>query len=393
MIQLASLILDQSEIDQGESVTINILNATEGSTITGTMPPGLTLDSAARTISGAATTIAANSIDLTETLVGAENNPRISTVSLEVVSGAPTIISNASVTVAENTQLAHVLQADEAVTWAITGGADASEFEINGATLRWASDGTRNFEASADVGADNQYDVDITATDGSSNETPQSIQVSVTNVFEQASLGTLSINPSTITENEAVTINILGATAGSTLAVTTGALPAGMTLNSAARTITGTPTTIESAAFEIEETLADSANSPNDTALTATVEAAPVPSLIDTTDMTQHRTIANSELIDADSFQFYRDGGLIGDIRFTLPAGNYRVTADLSVETLSGTSFPVQFRMMDTGTQLIVTSATGSVSFDITTTTTSLRFLNGTNAGCRVDNFKIVALP
>ncbi len=53
-------------------------------------------------------------------------------------------------------------------------------------------------------------------------------------------LGALSLSPDNVTQNVAATINILGATGGSTLTVTAGALPTGMTLNSAARTM---PTT------------------------------------------------------------------------------------------------------------------------------------------------------
>lgn len=87
-------------------------------------------------------------------------------------------------------------------------------------------------------------------------------------------LNALSLSPSTATQGQAATININGATAGSTI---TGSVPAGMTLNSAARTITGTPTGSGSLNFTLTETLAGYANSPRVNTLTLTVDEASGP--------------------------------------------------------------------------------------------------------------------
>lgn len=80
-------------------------------------------------------------------------------------------------------------------------------------------------------------------------------------------LGALSLSEDTVTEGGPVTIDILGATAGSTITVQSGALPDGLTLNSGARTITGTPTVEDEFSFTLRETLTGSSNSPRDTAL------------------------------------------------------------------------------------------------------------------------------
>lgn len=74
------------------------------------------------------------------------------------------------------------------------------------------------------------------------------------------------------------TISVLGTTLGSTLTVSAGSLPAGMTLNSAVRTITGVPTSDNPASFTITETLAGATGSPKATALSA----APVQPNLDT---------------------------------------------------------------------------------------------------------------
>ncbi len=86
-------------------------------------------------------------------------------------------------------------------------------------------------------------------------------------------LNALTISPSTATVGTSTTITISGATDGS---VITGTVPAGMTLNSAARTITGTPTTAGSPSIVLTETLAGATGSPRQSTVSVTIAAAPV---------------------------------------------------------------------------------------------------------------------
>lgn len=97
---------------------------------------------------------------------------------------APTITSSDTISVNENATLSHSLTADETVSWSIVGGADQAQFEISGSTLRWSSNGTRNYEAPADADTDNDYVVDVRATDLASNTTDQTITVTVDDVAE-----------------------------------------------------------------------------------------------------------------------------------------------------------------------------------------------------------------
>lgn len=96
----------------------------------------------------------------------------------------PTITSSNTASVAENATLAHALTADEAVTWTIIGGADASKFEdpITGSTLQWLGNGTKDFEAPDDADADNDYVVQVRATDAALNTSDQTITVTVTDI-------------------------------------------------------------------------------------------------------------------------------------------------------------------------------------------------------------------
>jgi hypothetical protein len=96
---------------------------------------------------------------------------------------APTITSAATVSVNENANLAHTLTASETVTWSIVGGADAAKLEISGSTLRWLANGSKNYEAPDDANADNQYLVQVRATDtAGNNSTSQTITVTVVDV-------------------------------------------------------------------------------------------------------------------------------------------------------------------------------------------------------------------
>ena len=99
---------------------------------------------------------------------------------------APVITSTAGAGVAENTTAVLNLTAADAdgpaATFAIVGGADAALFTIVGNQLRFIA--PRNFEAPADAGANNVYDVQVQASDGTNVSAIQSIAVTVTNVNE-----------------------------------------------------------------------------------------------------------------------------------------------------------------------------------------------------------------
>jgi hypothetical protein len=130
---------------------------------------------------------------------------------------APTITSANSGSIAENAQLAFALTANESVTWSITGGADQARFEISGSTLRWASNGTKNYESPDDADTNNAYVVQVTATDGAGNTTNQTVTITVTDVASPTitSSNTASVAENAtlsraLTANESVTWSIVG---------------------------------------------------------------------------------------------------------------------------------------------------------------------------------------
>lgn len=93
---------------------------------------------------------------------------------------APVITSAATIDVDSGDTLAHALTANESVTWAVTGGADAGDVEISGITLRWLSNGTQSYGSPADADTDNIYEFEVTATSVTSGlQATQNLQVTV----------------------------------------------------------------------------------------------------------------------------------------------------------------------------------------------------------------------
>jgi hypothetical protein len=100
----------------------------------------------------------------------------------------PVFLTGTSGTVAEDATLSFTMTTDERSAKAITGGADAAQFEIvSGGTstfshvLRWVGNGTRDFDLPADADTDNVYVVIVTATDETGlNAASQTISITVT---------------------------------------------------------------------------------------------------------------------------------------------------------------------------------------------------------------------
>jgi Domain of unknown function (DUF4347)/Cadherin domain/Right handed beta helix region/Periplasmic copper-binding protein (NosD) len=109
-------------------------------------------------------------------------------VTVSNINEAPVITSGATVNAAENqTTVTTVTSSDVdggAAVYSIAGGADAARFTINAATGVLTFTAAPNFEAPADAGANNVYDVTVQVADGNGGTAMQAIVVTVTNVNE-----------------------------------------------------------------------------------------------------------------------------------------------------------------------------------------------------------------
>ena len=133
--------------------------------------------------------------------IGAVGHHDVS-VKLVTANQPPTITSNgggasAAISIAENgTAVTTVAATDSggAVTYLISGGADAAKFMINSQTGALTFRTAPDFERPGDVGANNVYDVTVAARDTAGALDTQALTVSVTNIGGVTLIGTSSAN-------------------------------------------------------------------------------------------------------------------------------------------------------------------------------------------------------
>jgi VCBS repeat-containing protein len=135
---------------------------------------------------------------------------------------APTISSNgggttASVTVGENstvvtTVTATDVDAGHTLGYSIAGGADAARFTINNSTGQLSFVSAPSYEAPADSGGNNVYDVTVQVSDGQGGTDTQALAVTVANVNEAPT--DLALSANTVAEN-AANGTVVGTVSGS----------------------------------------------------------------------------------------------------------------------------------------------------------------------------------
>jgi Domain of unknown function (DUF4347)/Cadherin domain/Right handed beta helix region/Laminin G domain len=140
--------------------------------------------------------------------LGASDSDTVA-ITVGAVNDAPLVTSAGAVTVAENqTAVVTVTSSDVdggAPVYTIVGGADAALFTIDPATGVLTFIAAPNFEASADAGANNVYDVTVQVSDGALSAM-QAITVTVTNVNEAPSI--TSAGAVSVAENQTAVMTV-----------------------------------------------------------------------------------------------------------------------------------------------------------------------------------------
>ena len=215
-------------VDEGEEATITVIvTPTADRSVTVTV----TMSGTGATLSGLGTgdslTIARGQNSASLTISGDEDNnatdgevtltlstdddgvtlgsPSTTTVTIEEPNNPPVITTTSPITVKENQTAIATLEAtdsdDDPITgWSITGGADSALFDLttNGVlTFNTAPD----YENPRDVGRDNSYEVEVTASDGTDDSDPLTLTVNVTNVNEPPTFSEGISTTRTIAEN------------------------------------------------------------------------------------------------------------------------------------------------------------------------------------------------
>ena len=136
----------------------------------------------------------------------------LSSITLDAT--APTFTSSSSFSAAENmatSATAATIRISESATVTISSGADAARFNIsrsetNTAIIKFNS--SPDFEAPADSGGNNVYDLTLTATDASGNAGTQSITITVTDVVDTSSFSGFGLPSSATTASFRTPITI-----------------------------------------------------------------------------------------------------------------------------------------------------------------------------------------
>jgi serralysin len=125
---------------------------------------------------------------VTATDDGSPVGSKIQTIAVTVtnVDDAPVITSSGSASFAENaTGTVYTAAGSDPESAALSftmGGTDAGRFDINATSGAVTFKVTPNFEAAGDSGADNVYDITVTASDGDLSSAAQAVAITVTNV-------------------------------------------------------------------------------------------------------------------------------------------------------------------------------------------------------------------
>ena len=132
-------------------------------------------------------------------------SPTATTVTIEEPNNPPVITTTSPITVKENQTAIATLEAtdsdDDPITgWSITGGADHALFNLtNGGVLSFKT--APDHENPIDTGADNSYEVEVTASDGTDDSDPLTLTVNVTDLNEPPTFSEGTIITRTIAEN------------------------------------------------------------------------------------------------------------------------------------------------------------------------------------------------
>ncbi|CAO1661545.1 hypothetical protein [Salinicola sp. NYA28a] len=109
---------------------------------------------------------------------------------IDSVNDAPVFSTPSALSVSENSTVVTTLSAIDVdggdPIYTITGGADQSLFTLDSNSGALSFNSAPNFEAPTDQGADNVYDIEVTASDRQDGTTPLALAISVTNVNESA---------------------------------------------------------------------------------------------------------------------------------------------------------------------------------------------------------------
>jgi len=214
----------------------------------GTMPAGLTWNGATGTLAGTPTTAGTVSFTVTGTDSSTGTGAPFAvggvytlTIAAPSVTVSPATLPNPAIASAYS-QTISAANGTAPYTYAVTAGALPTGLSLN--TTTGVLSGTPT--------AGGTFNFTITATDA--NSFTASRAYSVTIGAPTVTVSPAAANPAQVTTAYSQTFSAAGGTAPYTYAVSTGTLPAGLSLNASTGVLSGTPTTLGSSTFTVKAT-------------------------------------------------------------------------------------------------------------------------------------------
>ncbi|WP_321384925.1 putative Ig domain-containing protein [Rhizobium sp.] len=259
--------LPNGTVGTAYSQTVSVSNGTapyDYEIISGSLPDGLSISggsTSSKTISGTPTTVGTSSISVRVT----DANSITTTVSYGItINAAAPVANGVSATIAANSSA-------NAITLNITGGTAASVTVDTQAShgIATASGTSITYTPTSGYSGSDSFTYTATNTGGTSTAATVSITVTAPTFSVSPSAGALAA--ATVGTAYSQTLAVSGGTAPYSYAVTSGTLPAGVSLNTSTGTFSGTPTTAGNYSFTI--TVTDNNGATTSLAYTLTVNA------------------------------------------------------------------------------------------------------------------------
>lgn len=233
----------------------------------GSLPTGLTLNASSGLISGTPTT--AQTASFTIEAMDSESTPQSATKSLSITIDAaaqpPTVTTTSLASGTVGSAYSATLTATGGATpysWSITSGSLPAGLALNSSTGTISgtptTSGTATFTAQV--------------KDANSNTGSKSLSITIAAAAQPPTVTTTSLASGTVGTAYSATLEASGGTTPYTWSITSGALPAGLSLTASSGAISGTPTTSGTASFTVQ--VKDANNNTGTQSLSITIAAA-----------------------------------------------------------------------------------------------------------------------
>ena len=241
----------------------------------GSLPAGLNLSASTGVISGSPTTV--NTYSFTIEVTDAASNSASESMTITVAAAQPPTISttslpNGTVSTAYSTTLA------------ATGGATPYSWSISSGSLPAGLSLTASTGViSGTPTTANTYSFTVKVTDANSNTATKSLSITIAAAAQSPTISTTSLPNGTVSTAYRTTLAATGGATPYSWSISSGSLPAGLSLAASTGVISGTPTTANTYSFTVKVTDANSNTATK--SLSITIAAAAQPPSITTTSL------------------------------------------------------------------------------------------------------------